>query len=658
MNPDIPQYSEKNQSYLIAGANPVYYLDEKTQEEQVAPLSASIDWLQMSPSLLDSYSEANQDTQTSMYNGSVISYGQSFLNVNAIPLSAVKFYLKKFGTPTGNITATIYAHTGTFGVNGKPTGSALATSEPVSIAGLTTSFALTQFNFSSTITLSANTPYVIVVNYGGGDGSNSLVIGYDISTPSGAGNASYSFNDVAWTAQNADLCFYVYGGGTQFTILEGNITHMIPSTDGTYSVYAITDKNHVYGITTTAITDLGYPSGGAGSSTDCYLAIGGGGTTYSGYLFATWAISGNIYKSPLPATSATWTTCGGTALQTSCGSHIMESFLDFIAVKDGNISYLQGGQIRKLDVSALTVGAPALIDLGTGWAIMSMRNYNNKYLAIAGGKATSGGSVNGYTSNYLFLWDGISSRYNYSIKIPGQFIDMKVIDSVLYVAVKVASGKTCLYFLYNTTLRKVTTPQISTIFAGAGLGESIISPLFDFKNYVGIHLDSNSDLTHPLMVYGKDEMGEIEFVHSSGRFFNQICVGYDGNLFGGEYVDSSTTKMYYLPTALPTNGIYQQLLYKSQWIPIKNLQAIDIYYETPPSAGTDAINITIYGQGEDILNGNSTTVLTAITPTNYLTKKRHRLDLQGFTGSQVMIKLSTINSTWRPIIRAIVPIVK
>ena len=109
----------------------------------------------------------------------------------------------------------------------------------------------------------------------------------------------------------------------------------------------------------------------------------------------------------------------------------------------------------------------------------------------------------------------------------------------------------------------------------------------------------------------------------------------------------------------PYAGNYKQLLYKSQWIPVRNLQGVDIWYETPPS-GTDKIVVTLYGQGENLITSGAQTIdLNPITATNYLNKKRSRLDIsdyqtgEAFQGDQVKIVLSTVNTTWQPIIRAI-----
>lgn len=429
-----------------------------------------------------------------------------------------------------------------------------------------------------------------------------------------------------------------------------NVVDMIPSTEGTYSVYFITDSTQVYGLSSTGFTSLGFPSGSSVSNAGGRLAIA------AGYIFAIWQAT--VYRMELP--SGSWTAISGTTISYPGGVHFMEPFLDFIALADSASGDTPYSYIDKLDPSAFTVTNPpaAGIDLGTGIGIIGLKNYNDKYLAIAAGKTSYGGGVFGFAQNYIFLWDGISNTYNYSVRIPGKYVDMKVVDSVLYVAVESASSKSTVYYLDNTALKKSFNVQYSNFTFSKG--SPVPCALFDFKNYLGINLNSptNNEITFPLMVQGQDEMGAIEFIHSSGRSFDQICTGFDGNIYANVYFPSGTSEIVYLPTVLPFSGIYQSILYKSQWIPVANLQSIDIYYDTPPQSGTDAINVTIFGRGEDILSGSSTTVLQSINPANFLTQKRTRLDVLGFTGDKVKIQLSTVNSAWQPKIRGIILITK
>ncbi len=101
--------------------------------------------------IVDSYSESNHsNVYASLYNGFFTKFGQSFTGDGKI-LDSCKFYLKKVGSPTGMAVATIYAHTGTFGNGGKPTGSPLATSDNFDVSTLTVSNQLITFNFKSII---------------------------------------------------------------------------------------------------------------------------------------------------------------------------------------------------------------------------------------------------------------------------------------------------------------------------------------------------------------------------------------------------------------------------------------------------------------------------------------------------------------------------
>jgi hypothetical protein len=165
--------------------------------------------------LIDSYGETNGAAAWTLYNGSDTYCGQSFTNTGTITIDGAKFYLRKIGSPTGNIYVKIYAHTGTYGVSSKPTGAALATSDPVDISTLTTSNQLISFTFSGSnrITLNPSTYYVIQVNYSGGNSSNYLMVASDGSSPTHSGNASTSTDGSTWTSYNSyDTCFYIYSG--------------------------------------------------------------------------------------------------------------------------------------------------------------------------------------------------------------------------------------------------------------------------------------------------------------------------------------------------------------------------------------------------------------------------------------------------------------
>lgn len=425
-------------------------------------------------------------------------------------------------------------------------------------------------------------------------------------------------------------------------IVDGNIVHMVTSTNSTYNVYAVTDQCEVYGITGSTITSLGFPTGSPTANTGARLGIIGTN------IYFTYSATTSVWVMALP--SGSWSTIS-TTITSTAGIHHLEPFQNFMAIADAsgtaNCTY-----VRTIDPASGTASSYATsLNLGNGYAIMGLRNLNNKYLAIAGAQTNTAYNP-GYSQNYLYLWSGggigAYAIADFQIKLPGQYIDMKVIDGgQLLIAVQVSSGKSVVYELVGVKLREYHNPQFT------GIKNGVYSPvpcsLFDYRGSVGINLQSVTGYSNPIQVVDKD----TAFIQNvrSGLGFDQIVVGFDGNIYANEYIISSgLTKLYVYND---TGTTYVPVALQSQWIPVENVQALDIFYATPPQSGTDAVNVTIYGKGEDIITGTSTTVLTAITPTTKLNNSRTRLDAQNFTGDRIMVELSTVNSTWRPIIRAV-----
>lgn len=237
---------------------------------------------------IDSYSETNQDSLVSTYTANKEYYGQSFnAGGSNIILNEAQFYLKKVGSPTGNLVAYIYAHTGTFGSTGKPTGSALATSDNFDISTLTTSLALTTFNFSGAneIQLTAGTNYFVVVR-STGDSSNYLQIGVDASSQTHSGNPAQSNDGSSWTEKSEDTCFYVKGRTTKTTnyLKATNFGFSIPA-DATINGIKvdIEQKAPYYAIESAikivkadgTIGSTNKSTGARLSSTDTYISYGG-----------------------------------------------------------------------------------------------------------------------------------------------------------------------------------------------------------------------------------------------------------------------------------------------------------------------------------------------------------------------------------------------
>jgi hypothetical protein len=160
--------------------------------------------------VIDSYSESNRDSAYDLVlsAGFFGAVGQSF-TANGSAAASCKFFLAKVGSPTGNIVAKIYAHSGTFGTSSIPTGAALATSNAVAASVLTTSFALVEFTFSSPPTLTNGTKYVVVVEEAVGSTSSHYIrVGSDASSPTHDGNAA-GYNGSTWVSGTEDIVFYV-----------------------------------------------------------------------------------------------------------------------------------------------------------------------------------------------------------------------------------------------------------------------------------------------------------------------------------------------------------------------------------------------------------------------------------------------------------------
>ena len=141
-------------------------------------------------------------------------FGQSFTAVGGALDSAV-FNLSKNADSAGNAYALLYAHSGTFGVDGVPTGTPLATSSPVDATTLgTLTGELVTFHFDNTVTLTEGEKYVIVLQYTGA-WPNPLNLGFDGDSPTHEGNAA-KFTD-HWEPYVAyDNIFYVYQTPTTY----------------------------------------------------------------------------------------------------------------------------------------------------------------------------------------------------------------------------------------------------------------------------------------------------------------------------------------------------------------------------------------------------------------------------------------------------------
>lgn len=199
-----------------------------------------------------SYASTNQDSNLALYTGALVGAAQSFTSpaaagaaTTSVRLASAKFYLKKVGAPTGNITVKL--NTQTAGVI--PTTPLLAVSNTYNIANLTTSYQMIEFTFPwyAQYLMAPSTVYVISVEYAGGDASNYLHVGYDNSASSGSGNGSDK-TGTTWTARTYDLCYGVYYWAyntSTSTAVRAALPQVTTERDNSLAIYSISDGGAV-----------------------------------------------------------------------------------------------------------------------------------------------------------------------------------------------------------------------------------------------------------------------------------------------------------------------------------------------------------------------------------------------------------------------------
>lgn len=162
----------------------------------------------MAETIVDSYSESHYSYGLELFNGYYTKAAQCFTG-DGKNITSCKFYMQKYGNPSGNCRAVLYLMTGTYGTNGKPTGDELAISTERAANSINNSGALETFSFDGTYKLVNGTNYVISIEYSAGNGSNDLAIG--VASPGHPGNKCTYLPTTWYTSSNEDLCFYVYG---------------------------------------------------------------------------------------------------------------------------------------------------------------------------------------------------------------------------------------------------------------------------------------------------------------------------------------------------------------------------------------------------------------------------------------------------------------
>ncbi len=323
-------------------------------------------------------------------------------------------------------------------------------------------------------------------------------------------------------------------------------------------------------------------------------------------------------------------------------NHLMASFQQFLMLTDGAaVSDGLNTNRRILKITLEPAQSSVLgIDLGLGWIIQKLQNYQDKFLAIFA--VVLGG---GHSTERLFLWDGISATYNYSIALPGNYIDGLVVGNILYVLVQSGVGNYSLYYLNGQKFKKIT----------------------DLRNYGVIPTFSNNRL---LSSFGNylivNSLGKLLFFADGLIFSPLINSPIDVATVFAEGVSTSTiflsagnalNKISYPPTA----GSY--ISYNSQPIDFGrqvSIAGIEVFYNSTPRSGNDNINMTLNYRDENqpsavsYDNFNAQISLKNITPTNYDTSVRTYLDA-GIQCSVLSVNLGAYSdSGWLPFIDKII----
>jgi len=195
----------------------------------------------------DQYPSTNQDSTVGLSAYHCPSRGQAFeIDANAL-LTACEFYLRKDGSPAGNLFAELYAGTGTLGTNCVGTGSALATSANVDVATISTSAEMVEFTFDGTYEMVAGTDYVIMLTYSGGDSTNFVRMYRDASSPTHEGNYVWYW-DGWYSSATIDFIFSIWGEDPSAKSASDSLLLKITESaalDTGFALTAVQDGTHI-----------------------------------------------------------------------------------------------------------------------------------------------------------------------------------------------------------------------------------------------------------------------------------------------------------------------------------------------------------------------------------------------------------------------------
>ena len=230
-------------------------------------------WVNVAPpgeTTMDSFMDVSAGMTTRKItgntNGDTFGIGQSFLGSLTTPTRAM-FWIRKVGTPTGNLTATILPHVGTFGSTGRPSFSAgvgptpLLSSNPVTASSVSTTAGWVTFTFPDTgFRFTPGTPYFVVVE--GVPQTTNYVEAFERSNGTHQGNWTVHVYDTVpantyWNyfGDTYDMPFQLFAtAATVFPYDNPNLTEGQATTNrltggtGTFTAGKVSEAGHVQNV--------------------------------------------------------------------------------------------------------------------------------------------------------------------------------------------------------------------------------------------------------------------------------------------------------------------------------------------------------------------------------------------------------------------------
>ena len=151
-------------------------------------------------------------TTTAVTSNDKLAQGAQVDSVNSV--QSVKLWLKKIGSPTGNLTVKIQTDN-----SGSPSGTTITngTSNTVAASSLATSYGYITFTFATPPSLGLSTQYHIVLETADSQSNTNYVAwGADGSSPSYADGEMKRERSAAWSAESKDAVFQLVGSGVDY----------------------------------------------------------------------------------------------------------------------------------------------------------------------------------------------------------------------------------------------------------------------------------------------------------------------------------------------------------------------------------------------------------------------------------------------------------